>query len=298
MLLSGRRGAKNVTAASVTRQPAASKHESKLLLLEQTQAAFTSLLPLSCIHILLFCYGSTSSFKESLCSQQSNCVQLFHRLCCIALMTVKPEWEVLADLALRRLEKDYQRTLQAKPIVRFKEGDIVSLAGMSTAVLEGAKGIIVGPMDPASCRYPVKISSPEVLLAVFPAFLPSCALSCGLPISIEIPLHCILTPISGCCACLSRRCQVSAGPPGRQLRQQLHPRTGSNWVIILPHTCTMLRLHPLTFARYAALSKSGHAADANADDDDDHDVPDSDSSGDDWEAPRAVEGHSSCASCP
>ena len=44
-------------------------------------------------------------------------------------MSAKPEWEVLADLALRRLEKDYERTLQAKPIVRFKEGDVVSLAG-------------------------------------------------------------------------------------------------------------------------------------------------------------------------
>jgi hypothetical protein len=55
-----------------------------------------------------------------------------------SIPTPKPEWEVLADLALRRLEKDYQRTLHATPIVRFKEGDIVSLAGMSTAVLEGA----------------------------------------------------------------------------------------------------------------------------------------------------------------
>ena len=82
--------------------------------------------------------------------------------CAAAPMSAKPEWEVLADLALRRLEKDYERTLQAKPIVRFKQGDVVSLAGMSTPLLEGAKGTVVGPMDPVSLRYPVQLSSPEV----------------------------------------------------------------------------------------------------------------------------------------
>jgi NMD protein affecting ribosome stability and mRNA decay len=80
-------------------------------------------------------------------------------------MSAKPEWEVLADLALRRLEKDYERTQQAKPVVRiqqFKEGDVVSLAGMSTAMLEGAKGTVCGPIDADTLRYPVKLSSPEV----------------------------------------------------------------------------------------------------------------------------------------
>jgi hypothetical protein len=87
-------------------------------------------------------------------------------------MSAKPEWEILADLALLRLEKDYQRTLQAKPIVRFKEGDVVSLAGMSTSVLEGAKGTVVGPMDPETCRYPVELFSPQVhLISPCPALL-------------------------------------------------------------------------------------------------------------------------------
>ena len=86
--------------------------------------------------------------------------------CALAPMSAKPEWEVLADLALRRLEKDYERTLQAKPVVRIKEfkvGDIVSLAGMSTALLEGAKGTVCGSIDLESSRYPIKLLSPEVL---------------------------------------------------------------------------------------------------------------------------------------
>ena len=39
--------------------------------------------------------------------------------------------------------------------IKTKDGEIL---------LEGAKGTIIGPMDPASFRYPVKLSSPEVLL--------------------------------------------------------------------------------------------------------------------------------------
>ena len=121
----------------------------------------------------------------------------------------KPEWEVLADLALRRLEKDYQRTLHATPIVRFKEGDIVSLAGMSTAVLEGAKGTVVGAIDPQTRRYPIRLSAPEVL---HPAPAPDTG---GMPPCPSI--FCL-----GCGARLPRRHQVSAGAPGHQLRK--HPR--------------------------------------------------------------------------
>ena len=133
-------------------------------------------------------------------------------------MSAKPEWEVLADLALRRLEKDYERTLQAKPVVRvqqFKEGDVVSLAGMSTPVLEGAKGIVCGPIDADTLRYPIKLSSPEV-----PACSPSQHAHIAHALRCDTRSFVRSHPCAGCCARIPQRCEVSAGSTRAELRRR------------------------------------------------------------------------------
>jgi len=47
----------------------------------------------------------------------------------------------------------------------FKECDFVTLSGMSTSVLEGATGVVLGPIDAATDRYPIEILSPHVCFA-------------------------------------------------------------------------------------------------------------------------------------
>jgi hypothetical protein len=186
-------------------------------------------------------------------------------------MSAKPEWEVLADLALRRLEKDYQRTLQATPIVRFKEGDIVSLAGMSTAILEGAKGTVVGAMDPVTLRYPIRLSAPEV-----PRCRPHCARAVAQRCNAILHrLLCLLTP-TGSSVC----------------------KTASLSALPAAPTCFQSELGPKPLIPYFSRTVCclcAHSYFSSCGSDDNAASDDGDSSGDDWEAPRAVEGHSTYA---